>query len=49
MTVLDDILEGVRADVAARMQQVPLDDLKARTAARRALRATVWRRCAATT
>lgn len=32
MTVLDDILEGVRADVAARMQQVSLDELKARAA-----------------
>lgn len=32
MTVLDDILEGVRADVATRMQQVPLDELKARAA-----------------
>ena len=30
MTVLDDILEGVRADVAARMQRVPLDELKKR-------------------
>jgi indole-3-glycerol phosphate synthase len=30
MTVLDDILEGVRADVAARMRRVPLDELKER-------------------
>jgi indole-3-glycerol phosphate synthase len=32
MTVLDDILAGVRADVAARMEQVPLDLLKQRAA-----------------
>lgn len=32
MTVLDDILEGVRADVATRMESVSLDDLKARAA-----------------
>jgi indole-3-glycerol phosphate synthase len=32
MTVLDDILEGVRTDVARRMQQVPLDELKGRAA-----------------
>ena len=32
MTVLDDILEGVRADVAARQAQVSLDDLKQRAA-----------------
>jgi indole-3-glycerol phosphate synthase len=30
MTVLDDILVGVRADVAERMQQIPLDVLKER-------------------
>lgn len=30
MTVLDDILAGVRADVAGRMEQVPLDRLKER-------------------
>jgi indole-3-glycerol phosphate synthase len=33
--VLDEILEGVRADLAARQQQVPLDELKQRTARRR--------------
>ena len=32
MTVLDDILAGVREDVAARMAQVPLDGLKERAA-----------------
>ena len=32
MTVLDDILAGVRADVAARQEQVGLDALKARAA-----------------
>ncbi len=30
MTVLDDILAGVRADVARRMEEVPLDELKER-------------------
>ncbi|MEY4323603.1 MAG: hypothetical protein RL410_1384 [Actinomycetota bacterium] len=30
MTVLDDIIVGVREDMAARMQKVSLDDLKAR-------------------
>ena len=30
MTVLDDILAGVRADVAERMGRVPLDALKER-------------------
>ncbi len=30
MTVLDDILVGVRADVAERMERVPLDELKRR-------------------
>ena len=30
MTVLDDILDGVRADVAGRMERVPLDTLKER-------------------
>ena len=30
MSVLDDIIGGVRLDVAARMDQVPLDELKAR-------------------
>lgn len=30
MTVLDDIVDGVREDVAVRMAAVPLDDLKAR-------------------
>ena len=30
MTVLDDILVGVRADVAERMERVPLDELKER-------------------
>jgi indole-3-glycerol phosphate synthase len=32
MTVLDDILAGVRADVAARQEQVSLDELKRRAA-----------------
>jgi indole-3-glycerol phosphate synthase len=32
MTVLDDILAGVRADVAERMAAVPLEDLKERAA-----------------
>ena len=32
MTVLDDILEGVREDVAARMVGAPLEDLKDRAA-----------------
>lgn len=32
MTVLDDILEGVRADLATRQAQVTLDQLKARAA-----------------
>ena len=32
MTVLDDILAGVRADVAGRMERVPLEDLKQRAA-----------------
>ncbi len=32
MTVLDDILAGVREDVALRMEQVPLDELKERAA-----------------
>jgi indole-3-glycerol phosphate synthase len=32
MTVLDDILVGVRADVAARQERVPLDELKERAA-----------------
>ena len=32
MTVLDDIICGVREDVAARMAAVPLDDVKARAA-----------------
>lgn len=32
MTVLDDIITGVRVDVAARMDAVPLDDLKAQAA-----------------
>ncbi len=32
VSVLDEIIVGVREDVAARMQQVPLDDLKARAA-----------------
>lgn len=32
MSVLDEILEGVRADLAVRQQQVPLDELKQRTA-----------------
>ena len=35
MTVLDDILEGVRADLAVRQSQVPLELLKERAAARR--------------
>ncbi len=30
MSVLDDIIAGVREDVAARMEQVPLDELKTR-------------------
>ncbi len=34
MTVLDDILEGVRADLAERQARVPLDELKARAARR---------------
>ncbi|HEY8457982.1 MAG TPA: indole-3-glycerol phosphate synthase TrpC [Actinopolymorphaceae bacterium] len=33
MSVLDDILEGVRADVAERQASVPIEDLKARVAA----------------
>jgi len=33
VTVLDDIIEGVRADVAERMAAVPLDELKERAAA----------------
>jgi indole-3-glycerol phosphate synthase len=32
VTVLDDIIVGVREDTARRMSQVPLDDLKARAA-----------------
>ncbi len=32
VTVLDDILAGVRLDVADRMEQVPLDELKSRAA-----------------
>ena len=32
MSVLDDIIEGVREDVAGRMATVSLDDLKARAA-----------------
>ncbi len=32
MSVLDEILEGVRADLAVRQRQVPLDELKQRTA-----------------
>lgn len=35
MTVLDDILEGVRADLAERQARVPLELLKERAAARR--------------
>ena len=34
MTVLDDILDGVRADLAVRQEQVSLDELKARAAER---------------
>jgi len=30
VSVLDDIIDGVRQDVAARMEQVPLDELKSR-------------------
>ena len=30
MTVLDEIIAGVREDVAARQAQVPLDELKKR-------------------
>lgn len=32
MSVLDDILAGVRADVAERQQQIPLDELRSRAA-----------------
>lgn len=32
MTVLDDILDGVRVDVAERMANVPIDELKSRAA-----------------
>ncbi len=35
MTVLDEILEGVRADLAARQALLPLEELKAAAAARR--------------
>jgi len=38
VTVLDDILAGVRADLAERQQAVPLDDVKARAAQRRPAR-----------
>jgi hypothetical protein len=31
VNVLDEILEGVRADLAARQQLVPLDELKQRS------------------
>jgi indole-3-glycerol phosphate synthase len=34
MTVLDDIIDGVREDLAERQSRVPLDELKARAAAR---------------
>jgi indole-3-glycerol phosphate synthase len=34
MTVLDDIIDGVREDLAERQSRVPLDKLKARAAAR---------------
>ena len=34
MTVLDDILDGVRADLAERQASTSLDDLKAMAAAR---------------
>ncbi len=35
MSVLDDIIDGVREDLAERQSRVPLDELKARAAARR--------------
>ena len=38
MTVLDELLAGVREDLAARQALTPLDDLKARAAARPAAR-----------
>lgn len=34
VSLLDDIMAGVRADVAARQRLVPLDQLKARAAGR---------------
>ena len=36
VTVLDEILEGVRADLAERQARVPLEELKERAASRRA-------------
>lgn len=46
MTVLDDILAGVRADVNRRMAQTPLDEIKERTASTaRPLDATAVLRC----
>jgi hypothetical protein len=48
VSVLDEILDGVRADLAARQQAVPLDQLKERT--RRVPRPSMWwPRCAAMT
>ena len=41
MTVLEEILDGVRADLAQRQAEVPLDELKARAASVRAPRDAV--------
>ena len=49
MTVLDDILVGVRADLAERQALLPLDDLKAARRRTPARASTGSRRCAATT